>query len=319
MIVDENVEMPAADAGAAALRIGTSSPAMNAIIKQAAVANGYIPTDVPVGAVRQISGGIIPMDLQPFYSAGAQGFTTFTSTPFYHTPQDVPEHVDPASLTRVSAYLRDALIGLQAALPAALEKREVPSVKVRVPAKAPAGAAVPVEIEVSDVAGNPISGVPVRVLANQNDHWALVQDVATELGNGRFRSRSRRHHGRRPDERHGDGRSAGQDIAEGYATLDQTQGGLIASRPEPCTTKRVHGLDVRAPFGAGRITALNATITAGRVRVHGKHVEVDLRQAEMPATLSLTARTSSGQTLSQSREFRGCATAATIARAHSGM
>jgi hypothetical protein len=59
-------------------------------------------------------------------------------------------------------------------------------------------------------------------------------------------------------------------IAEGYATLDQAQGGRITSRPEPCTTKLVHGPDLRAPFGAGRIIALNA---AGRVRVHGKHVK----------------------------------------------
>ena len=175
VVVDENLEMTAADAGAAALRIGTSSPAMNAIIAQAAAANGYTPADVPVGYVRSISGGIIPMDLQPFYSAGAQGFTTFTSTPWYHTAQDLPEHVDPGSLTRVSGYLRDALIGLQAAPPEALAKREVPSVTVRAPERAAAGAAVTVDIAVADPAGHPITGVPVRVVVSQNDHWALAR------------------------------------------------------------------------------------------------------------------------------------------------
>jgi aminopeptidase YwaD len=130
VVVNENLEMTAAEAGAPALRIQTTSPTMNAIITQAGIDNGYTPTDVPVAVVRQISGGIIPMDLQPFYSAGAQGFSTFTSTPFYHTPQDVPEHVDPESLSRVSAYLRDALIGLEGAPPATLAQREVPSVRV---------------------------------------------------------------------------------------------------------------------------------------------------------------------------------------------
>jgi len=46
--------------------------------------------------VRSISGGVIPTDLQPFYTAGVQGFSTFSSTPYYHTTEDLPDKIDPA-------------------------------------------------------------------------------------------------------------------------------------------------------------------------------------------------------------------------------
>ena len=39
----------------------------------------------PPTAVRAISGGIIPTDLNEFYARGRQGFSTYASTPYYHT------------------------------------------------------------------------------------------------------------------------------------------------------------------------------------------------------------------------------------------
>lgn len=315
VVVNENLEMTAADAGAAVVRFGTTSPAMNALIKQAGEANGYTPTDVPAAVVRQISGGILPTDLQPFYSAGVQGFSTFTSTPYYHTPQDVPERVDPASLSRVSAYLRDALLGLQTAAPADLQQREVPSVEVMATATAAAGAAVPVDIRVTDPAGRPISGAPVRVRVNQNDHWALAEDSAADLGDGRYRYTIPAGLTDADLTRITATVDQAAYMAEGYATVDQTRGALIASRPAPCTSKRVIEVEVR-----GRIRHLTATITAGRVRVRGDRVIVDLRHAEQtPATLSLVARTSSGETLRQSRQYRACATESAITRAEGGL
>ena len=133
VVANLNLEMTAAEAGAPALRFGTSGAKLTELVKQAAAANGYVAADLPATVVRQISGGILPTDIQPFYSAGIQGVSTFTSTPYYHTPQDVPERVDPASLRRVSAYLRDALLALQQAAPEELAGREVPSVTVRAP------------------------------------------------------------------------------------------------------------------------------------------------------------------------------------------
>ena len=150
IVANVNLEMTAAEAGAPALRFGTSGAKLTALVKQAAAANGYVATDLPATVVRQLSGGILPTDIQPFYSAGIQGVSTFTSTPYYHTPQDVPERVDPASLRRVSAYLRDALLALQQAAPEELAVREVPSVTVRAPERAEAGAEIPVEVELRD-------------------------------------------------------------------------------------------------------------------------------------------------------------------------
>src|SRR3712207_966643 len=95
--------------------------------------------------VRAISGGIIPTDLQPFYSAGIQGFSTFSSTPYYHTRQESPDKIDPTSLQRVTAFLRDFLLDVQRLPPEALQIREIPAVTVSAPGQADAGAAVPAE------------------------------------------------------------------------------------------------------------------------------------------------------------------------------
>ena len=262
VVVNMNLEMTAAEAGAAAIRFGTTSPVMNALVRQAAEANGYVATELPATVVRQISGGILPTDIQPFYSAGVQGFSTFTSTPFYHTPQDVFERVDAPSLTRVSAYLRDALLKLQTAAPADLQQREVPSVEVRAPAAAAAGAAVPVEIRVTDPAGQPISGAPVRVRINQNDHWALGESSATDLGDGRYRYTIPAGLTDADLTRITATVDVPAYIAEGYATVDQTRGGLLATRPEPCTSQRVFQVPVRSG-----LSRLAATITAGEVTV----------------------------------------------------
>ena len=301
IVANVNLEMTAAEAGAPALRFGTSGAKLTALVKQAAAANGYVATDLPATVVRQISGGILPTDIQPFYSAGIQGFSTFTSTPFYHTPQDVPERVDPASLRRVSAYLRDALLALQQATPEELAVREVPSVTVRAPERAEAGAEIPVEVELRDPAGAPVAGVPVRVLVNQNDHWARHEGTATDLGGGRYRYTI-------PAGETDAGRTAitatadtPAFIAEGYAEIEQ-RGGVLLRRPAPCDEARwfvepVDGHVVEASVSAGRVHVI-----AGRV------VVVDARAAGRdPVVLRVRARTGDGRNVVQSREYRVCA------------
>ncbi|MDA0184011.1 M28 family peptidase [Solirubrobacter phytolaccae] len=302
IVVNVNLEMTAAEAGAPAIRFGTSGPKMTALVKQAAAANGYVAQDLPATVVRAISGGILPTDIQPFYSAGVQGFSTFTSTPFYHTPQDVPERVDPESLRRVSAYLRDALLALQTATPAELTVREVPSVSVRTPERVEAGAEIPVEVELRDPAGAPVVGAPVRVLVNQNDHWARHEGTATELGGGRYRYSI-------PAGVTDEGRTAitvtadtPAFIAEGYAFVEQRGGGVLTRRPDTCSGARwflepVRGRGVQATVSAG-----SAYVLADRL------VVVDARAAGRdPVVLRVKARTSDGRTVVQSREYRVCA------------
>ena len=301
IVVNVNLEMTAAEAGAPALRFGTSGAKLTALVKQAAVANGYVAADLPATVVRQISGGILPTDIQPFYSAGIQGFSTFTSTPYYHTPQDVPERVDPASLRRVSAYLRDALLALQQAAPEELAVREVPSVTVRAPERADAGAEIPVEVELRDPAGAPVAGAPVRILVNQNDHWARHEGTATDLGGGRYRYTI-------PAGETDAGRTAitvtadtPAFIAEGYAVVDQ-RGGVLQRHPAPCDDARWFVEPVR-----GHV--VDASVSAGRVHVvAGRVVVVDARAAGRdPVVLRVRARTSGGRSEVQSREYRVCA------------
>ena len=301
IVANVNLEMTAAEAGAPALRFGTSGAKMTALVKQAAAANGYVAADLPATVVRQISGGILPTDIQPFYSAGIQGFSTFTSTPFYHTPQDVPERVDPESLRRVSAYLRDALLALQQAAPEELAVREVPSVTVRTPERAEAGAEIGVEVELRDPAGAPVAGVPVRVLVNQNDHWARHEGTATDLGGGRYRYMI-------PAGETDEGETAitvtadtPAFIAEGYAVVEQ-RGGVLMRRPAPCDDARWFVEPVR-----GHV--VEASVSAGRVHViAGRVVVVDARAAGRdPVVLRVRARTGDGRSVVQSREYRVCA------------
>jgi aminopeptidase YwaD len=301
IVANINLEMTAAEAGANALRFGTSGAKLTAIVKQAAAANGYVATDLPATVVRQISGGILPTDIQPFYSAGVQGFSTFTSTPFYHTPQDVPERVDRASLRRVSAYLRDALLGLQLAAPEELAVREVPRLTVRAPKRAAAGGQIGVEVELRDPAGAPLAGVPVRILVNQNDHWARHEGMATDLGGGRYRYTV-------PAGETDAGETAitatadtPAFIAEGYAVVEQ-RGGVLLRRPAPCDAARWFVEPV-----SGRV--VDASVSAGRVRViAGRVVAVDARAAGRdPVVLRVRARTDDGDTVLQSREYRVCA------------
>jgi hypothetical protein len=167
---------------------------------------------------------------------------------------------------------------------------------------------------VSDPAGNPISGAPVRVRVAQNDHWALAEYSATDLGDGRYRTTIPAGLTDADLTRVTATVDVPAYIAEGYATLDQTRGGLIASRPQPCTSRQVIEIPIRA--GVQRLTA---AITAGQAIVRGDRVIVDLRRAgQTPATLTLGARTSSGEAVRQSRQFRACATEDALARAQSG-
>ncbi|MCW2607292.1 MAG: putative cell wall-binding domain, partial [Frankiales bacterium] len=195
-VVVENLEMTSAATYAGGqqlptsllnLMFGTTSPAMNAVVYGAATRAGFTPVPTTANGVRSISGGIIPTDLQPFYARGVQGFSTFSSSPYYHTTQESPDKIDPASHVRVTDCLRNVLTDLQAVPPQALALREVPRVVVTAPAKAAAGQAVPVTVTVTDPAGRAVDDVGVRVLVNQRDHWAVTAGAATPLGGGRYR------------------------------------------------------------------------------------------------------------------------------------
>jgi Peptidase family M28/PA domain len=316
-VLNENLEMTSAatyvgasrlDYSAINLVFGTLSPVMNALLYQAAARSGFAPVPTTAAAVRSISGGIIPTDLQPFYAQGVQGFSTFSSTPYYHTVRDDADKLDPASHERVTGVLRDVLVGAQAVPPEALASpREVPTVTVTAPAAAAPGAAVPVNISVTDPLGQPLTGATVKVLVNQRDHWAVDERTAEEVGNGRYRYTVPA--GRTEADRTWITATVDQPfyIGQGFAAVDQTAGGPLA-RARACVRRRVFRVRVRSRVRGRRVVRVRARTTRGRVRVRGRLVRLDLRQARRGTVrLTVIVRTTGGRTYSQRRTYRVCA------------
>jgi predicted secreted protein len=309
IVLDENFEMTSAasyvggsrlDYSLVNLIFGTTSPAMNALTYQAAARNAFTPAPTTANGVRQVSGGIIPTDLQPFYALGVQGFSTFSSTPYYHTTQDNPDKIDPGSHERVTAMLRDVLTDVQSVPPESLLIREVPVVSVSAPASALPGAEVPVEISVTDPAGQPVTGVPVRVLVNQRDHWAVAEGPATELGDGRYRYTVPAGATEADTTNLTATVDQPQYIAQGFGRVDQRAGGVLKPA-RACLSRR--RITVHVPR---RFSHVRARVSAGRVRVRGHTIRVDLRGVrKRTVRLRVTARRGH-RTVRQTRTYRTC-------------
>lgn len=322
-VVNENLEMTSAatyvggnrlDYSLVNLMFGTLSPAMNAIVLTSAARNAFTPVPTTAMGVRAVSGGIIPTDLQPFYSAGVQGFSTFSSTPYYHTREDNPEKIDVASHDRVTAYLRDVLVSLQGVEPVALRLREVPTVAVAAPAQLAPGAAIPVEVRVTDPLGQPVTGAPVKVLTNQRDHWAVDEGFATEVGGGVYRYTVPAGTTEADVTTLTATVNQTASIAEGYGRVDQRAGGVLGAAGRGCSSRRRFVVRVRAPRRGGRVVSVRATITRGKVRVASRsRLVVDLRGTRRgTATLRVTVRTSSGRVVREVRRYRTCVTRAAL-------
>lgn len=329
IVVNENLEMTSAATYVGASRLdyslinlmfGTLSPAMNAVILASAAGNAFTPVPTTAMGVRAISGGIIPTDLQPFYSAGVQGFSTFSSTPYYHTKDDNPDKIDVASHDRVTAYLRDVLVGLQDVPPASLHLREVPTVAVAAPAETTPGAAIPVEVRVTDPLGQPVTGAPVKVLVNQRDHWAVDEGFATEVGGGVYRYTVPAGTTEADLTTLTATVNQATSIAEGYTRVDQRAGGVLGAAGRSCSSRRRFGVRVRAPRRGGRVVSVRATITRGKVRVASRtRLVVDLRGSRRgTATLRVTVRTAGGRVVREVRRYRTCVSAAGLGRVVGG-
>ena len=314
IVLNENLEMVSAatyvgngrlDFSAINLIFGTSSPAMNALAYGAASRNGFTPAPTTANGVRSISGGIIPTDLQPFYTQGVQGFSTFSSTPYYHPTQESPDKIDPPSHVRATSYLRDVLRDVQNVAPEALALREVPRVEITAPPTAAPGASVPVEVRVTDPNGEPVTGVAVKLNAQQRDWWPVAAGSARELGGGRYRW-DLPAGATEPDLTH---LTATVDTptyaAQGFGAVDQraTTGALGQAR---CVSRRAFTIRLRVPRGT---RSFKVTSTAGKLRLlkGRRQVRIDLRGTP-PQTVrvTVTARTRGGRTVRDSRRYRTC-------------
>ena len=195
-VVDENLEMPAAATYAGGsntgqdfenLYFGSVSPPLNAVVFSAAAQQGYMAAPTTASGVRAISGGIIPTDLQPFYVRGVQGFSTYSSTPYYHTTQDLPDKIAPDGHVRVTAFAKTALREIQQLPPSAFGAKEVPAFTMSAPASVPAGSPLVVTGRLVDSRGQPITGAAVQYTVHQDGWWPVAAGQAQALGDGGYR------------------------------------------------------------------------------------------------------------------------------------
>src|SRR5204863_8696762 len=107
------------------LYFGSVSPPLNGVIATSAARHGYLAAPTTASGVRAISGAIIPTDLQPFYVRGVAGFSTYSSTPYYPTTEDLPDKIGPDGHVRVTAMARTALEEIQNLAPSAFSGKEV--------------------------------------------------------------------------------------------------------------------------------------------------------------------------------------------------
>lgn len=297
------------------LTTGSSAPAMQALVTAAAASNVVLPPVVaPLGVYRAISGGIIATDIEGFYAQGVQGFSTASSSPYYHTTEDTEDKINTADLERATAYIQQVTRTVQLVPPEGLMLREVPKVVVSAPATAAPGAPVAVDITVTGVDGRPIAGDDVLVLATQRDNWAVAESYATDLGGGRYRWTLPAGATDADITELRATTSTSAYLANGFARVDQRAGGLVGgsgSGARSCRSRRVLTLNVPRRSGARRLTRLRVTASGGRARVRktsGRYVvRLDLRGVRRgTVSVRLRARTARGRAVVQTRRYRTC-------------
>jgi aminopeptidase YwaD len=283
--------------------VGSSAPLMQALASAAAASNVVAPPIVlPMSAYRAASGGIIATDIEGFYAQGVQGFSTASSSPYYHTTGDTDDKINLSDLERATAYITQVTRTIQSVPPEGLTLREVPTVKVSAPKTAAPGAAVPVDITVTGVDGRPIAGDRVLVLAGQNDNWAVAETPARDLGGGKYRWTLP---AGATDAGITDIRattSTTSYLANGFAKVDQRAGGLLPSTgaKTACLSRRVITLRVR---GSRRPkVSTSAGKASVRRRTGGYTIRLDLRGVTK-GSVRVVVRSGKRK---QTRTFRTC-------------
>lgn len=294
------------------LTAGTGAPALTASLAVSAATTAFVPVIAPIGAYRGLSGGIIATDLEGFYGAGVQGVSTASLSGYYHTTEDTADKVNTNDLERVTTFL-DALVrNVQEVPPAGLLVREVPTLELSAPKTADAGAAVPIDLTLTGTDGRPITGASPLVLADQRDNWAVAEGRAKDLGGGHYRWTVPAGATDADLTRIRATVNAQDYLAVGQGTIDQRGSGLLAPAAA-CRSRRVIRLHVpRRLSGGRRVVALRSRTTRGRLRVLRRTgsryvLRLDLRGVGRgTVTVRLTARTSRGGTIRQTRTYRPC-------------
>jgi Zn-dependent M28 family amino/carboxypeptidase len=178
-----NFEVPSA-VGASFAGLGRSNLAtVESAVDDAGLRGDYLLT-VPMDAVPQLFGGIIPTDIQGLYRSGVPTISTAVAAPYYHTVADTPDKVD-------TALLADAVDRFDLAL-AELDAADDALLAVPDPALWRASASVvendgqvTVSVAVTDAAGAPRAHAPVAALILTDDFFLgeEVSGTTDDVGN----------------------------------------------------------------------------------------------------------------------------------------
>lgn len=174
---------------AAGLYFVTNMPLLYQVLETASLAHRKPMPIVPAETVRVLSGGLLPTDIQGFYTQGIHGLSTTTSTPYYHTPADTAYTVDPGALDRSTRILTQTLQQLEQQPPQRFGRNGMPDVVIT-PRwggdETPPFQGYLLDVAVHDQEGGPIDDADVTILADYQGYWPLFSNQAKPLGNGHY-------------------------------------------------------------------------------------------------------------------------------------
>ena len=167
----------------------TDLPLLYRTAESASLAHHRTMPIVPAETVRTLSGGLLPTDIQGFYTQGIQGLSTTTTSAYYHTIADTSYTVDPVALDRTARILTQTLLTLENEPPKRFGRNGMPVVTITPRRQDQHTSPAPsylLDVMVQDKDGHPVDGADVTILADHQGYWPLFSRKAEPKGQGRY-------------------------------------------------------------------------------------------------------------------------------------
>ena len=171
------------------LFFATDLPLLYRTAESASLAQHRTMPIVPAETVRTLSGGLLPTDIQGFYTQGVHGLSTATTSAYYHTIADTVYTVDPVALDRTARILTQTLLTLEKEPPERFGRNGMPVVTITPRWQGQDTSPAPsylLDVMVQDKDGQPVDGADVTVLANHQGYWPLFSRKAKPKGQGHY-------------------------------------------------------------------------------------------------------------------------------------
>ena len=171
------------------LFFATDLPLIYRSAESASLAHHRTMPIVPAETVRTLSGGLLPTDIQGFYTQGIHGLSTTTTSAYYHTTADTAYTVDPVALDRTARILTQTLLTLEKEQPEHFGRNGMPVVTITSRWQgqdASPALSYLLDVMVQDKQGQPVDGADVTILANHQGYWPLFSRKAEPKGQGHY-------------------------------------------------------------------------------------------------------------------------------------